>query len=204
MENEIWKDIPEFEGLYQISNLGRVKSLKRNNILKSFYDKDGYKRVCLYKKIDNKDCRKYKYVHKLVAENFIIDKTKFKYMSYENIENIDINKLQVNHKNEVKDNNNVNNLEFCTNSYNMNYGCRNFVTSEKLINYKEKNRLTQPIVQCNLNGKILKYWVSISKASKAIKGNPTGIYLCLKHINKTYKGFIWKKISWDEYEEQIK
>ena len=77
MENEIWKDIPEFEGLYQISNLGRVKSLKRNNILKSFYDKDGYKRVCLYKKIDNKDCRKYKYVHKLVAENFIIDKTKF-------------------------------------------------------------------------------------------------------------------------------
>ena len=51
MEDEIWKDIPNYEGLYQVSNIGNVKSLINKCILRNFYDKDGYKIVNLYKNL---------------------------------------------------------------------------------------------------------------------------------------------------------
>lgn len=112
--NEDWKDIKGYEGLYQISNYGRIKSLERklncnikNNtkrikkaLIKRFtYDKDGYCRVGLYK--NNKS--NYRGVHRLVAEAFI-----------PNLENKPI----VNHKNGIKTDNRVDNLEWCTNSEN--------------------------------------------------------------------------------------
>lgn len=101
---EEWKDIDGYEGLYQISNLGRVKSLKfgKEKILKPKKGK-GYLRIGLCKK------GKYKhyYVHRLVASTFI-----------ENPYNLP----QVNHKNEDKTNNSVDNLEWCTSKYNINYG----------------------------------------------------------------------------------
>lgn len=106
---EIWKDVKDYEGKYQVSNLGRVKSLiyknnannriyKREKILKLFHDRNGYLRVDL-----KMGKRKNAQVHRLVAIAFI-DNT--------------YNKPQVNHKDKNKENNKVENLEWVTNGEN--------------------------------------------------------------------------------------
>ncbi len=97
-----------YEGLYQISNLGRVKSLsKRSNHKKEIIKKtpliQGYPHVVLYKKSKGTPIL----VHRLVAEAFI-----------DNPDNLP----EINHKDENKTNNYVNNLEWCTHKYNINYG----------------------------------------------------------------------------------
>lgn len=160
---EVWKDIKNYEGLYQVSNLGRIKSLDRivyqknsfGNIQKNIYkgkilslfeDKDGYLRVNLKK---DKKMKQYG-VHVLVANTFF-NINKFKYMEYEDLSKIDINRLQINHKNENKKDNCIDNLEFCTVAYNTNYGSRE-----------------QKIIQLDLSGKIIKVWDSRKKASKEL------------------------------------
>lgn len=105
MVNRIWKDIPGYEGLYQVSNFGEVKSFykfrdgKKERILKHAINDSGYKIVVLTKNKKPKSLR----VHRLVALTFI-----------DNFEN----KPQVNHIDGNKLNNNINNLEWCTNGEN--------------------------------------------------------------------------------------
>jgi hypothetical protein len=96
---EIWKDIPDYEGLYQASNLGNIKSLKKNIILRQNGDNYGYMQVILY----NGETRKTGKAHRLVGKAFI-----------ENPEN----KPQINHKDGNKKNNHVSNLEWLTNREN--------------------------------------------------------------------------------------
>lgn len=96
---EVWKDIKGYEKLYQVSNLGRVKSLKTNKILKS-NPTFSYKFVGLYK---NKRCKLIT-IHRLVATTFI-----------ENPNNYNI----INHIDGNVNNNNVSNLEWCTQKHNM-------------------------------------------------------------------------------------
>lgn len=115
-EQEEWRDIKGFEGLYQVSNMGRVKSLCRTvrantcgtrvlseKILQECKNASGYMLVVL--------CKNGKHfsmmVHRLVAETFI-----------PNLQNY----VEVNHKDENKLNNNANNLEWCNRVYNANYG----------------------------------------------------------------------------------
>ena len=111
-ENEVWKDVVGYEGLYQVSDRGNVRSVIRKDsigrkcggrILKLIPNANGYIRVGLCKN----GIRKKKHIHRLVAEAFIPNPNSFP---------------QVNHKDEVKDNNNVENLEWCTGKYNINYG----------------------------------------------------------------------------------
>lgn len=104
MQNEIWKEIPGYAGLYQVSNLGRVKSFKNQyghgvRILNGERTKSGYIQVSLNRK-------RYK-VHRLVAMAFISNPNGWP---------------QINHKNEIKTDNRVENLEWCTGKYNVNYG----------------------------------------------------------------------------------
>lgn len=116
IKNEIWKDIYGYESLYQISNLGRVKSLfgwngheyvKREKILKLNETADGYLKVSLF---DNTK-RKQWYVHRLILSVFYPV--------------INMDELQVNHIDENKDNNNIENLEWVTSEQNVNHGTRN-------------------------------------------------------------------------------
>lgn len=116
---EIWKDVKGYEGKYQISNLGRVKSLnyarrKQVRILRpGIQKKTGYISVSLLKEGKQKT----KTIHRLVAEAFIPNPKNLK---------------QINHKDENKQNNCVNNLEWCSAKYNSNYGHRNAIISKKL------------------------------------------------------------------------
>lgn len=121
---EVWKDIAEYEGLYQVSNMGRVKSLSRmkwsglnggcyvntkEKILQGSVNDKGYKIVTL--------CGKQKYIHRLVAIAFIPNPDRLP---------------MINHKDEVKTNNKVENLEWCDSRYNINYGTRTGRMAEKL------------------------------------------------------------------------
>ena len=108
LPKRVWKDIPGYEGVYQVSNTGQVRSLGNNKsrktkILKQATNKHGYKLVQLYK---NGKGKLYT-VHKLVAQAFL-----------ENPNNLS----EINHKDENKQNNCSWNLEYCTHEYNMNYG----------------------------------------------------------------------------------
>lgn len=120
---EIWKDIKDYEGLYQVSNLGRVKSFKhkKERILKLRFT-GRYYQAELYK---NESSKSYS-VHKLVAEAFI-----------PNPDNLPC----INHKDEDKSNNCVDNLEWCTQYYNIHYGTglhRRIVTQYKPVICIEK------------------------------------------------------------------
>lgn len=167
---EVWKDIPNYEGIYQVSNLGRIKSLRSyNSFTKSYYfkekilkgkiDKNGYVMVCL---CNGKS--KYIRVHRLVAEAFIPNKNKFPI---------------INHKDENKQNNNVNNLEWCSYSYNNSYGTRN-------------NKIIKAIIQYDLEGNVIKEYKSIMEASRILNLNHSGIIQALKNKTKTAYGYIWK------------
>lgn len=184
-EIEIWKDIEGYEG-YQVSNLGRVKSIDREistssgkrlikgTIRKTTLTNGGYEKVVLYKGKK----RKTTLVHRLVAMAFLDNPNNYP---------------QVNHKDENKVNNTVfvngdgsinlnkSNLEWCTNEYNHNYGTAVQRIAEK--NYKKVHQYT-------LDGELVKVWESVSKAHKELN---------LRHIDAVARGernkcggYIWK------------
>ena len=98
--NEIWKDVPEYEGFYQISNLGNVKNIKTNQIKKSYYN-NGYLRTDLYK---DKKIKRY-YIHRLIAITFL---------------GLDCDsKMQVDHIDNNRLNNNLNNLQILSQKDNL-------------------------------------------------------------------------------------
>ena len=105
-KNEIiWKDIPGYEGLYKVSNTGEIYSMRENKNLSLSKDRYGYVQIILYK---NGESKTYK-VHRLVALAFIPNSDPIKYPI-------------INHKDENKANNNVENLEWCDYQYNNTYG----------------------------------------------------------------------------------
>lgn len=115
---EIWKDIVGYEGLYCVSNYGRVKSLNYHRTGKERILKPGIKNDYYFVILYKNGKTKFYLVHRLVTEAFI--------------ENPD-NKPQVNHKNEWKWCNCVWNLEWCTAKYNINYGTRTRRISKPII-----------------------------------------------------------------------
>ena len=158
---EIWKEIVGLNGFYQVSSNGRIKSLISNKILKTFYDKDGY--VCI--KIQNKYIKKHFKIHRLVAQAFLED--------YDN-------NLQINHKNGIKNDNRVENIEMCSASENINH-------SDYVLNHRIKK-----IYQYDLDNNFIREWKS-SKDIEHIYGyNRTVIgRVCNGKRRKAY-GYIWK------------
>lgn len=125
---EIWKDISGYENEYQVSNLGRIKSLKSSLILKPMIATNGYLIACLWKHNKQKKIC----VHRLVANAFLSNPNSY---------------TDVNHIDENKKNNSVSNLQWCTHLYNMNYG-----NVKKLIS--EANKGKTPSLETKLQTSI--------------------------------------------------
>ena len=196
---EIWKDIPNYEGLYQISNYGRVKTLEKS-IKCGLYNNKIVKRKEKIKKIQanrlgyyhtvlgkNGKCYNVN-IHRLVAEVFL-EKNNFKYMPNENLKNIDISKLVVNHIDENPSNNYVDNLEWCTQAYNINYGHRNKKVAKNMI---ENKRYSKDIIQYSLNGDVIKIWRSLKEIQNTLGYSRKSIALCCKKESKQSHGYIWR------------
>lgn len=176
--SEIWKDIKGYEGLYQVSNLGRIRSLPRiieGKILKACteHKRGGYQSIRLSKNSEMK-CFK---IHRLVAEAFI-----------ENPEN----KLEVDHINTIKTDNRVENLRWTTHKEN----CNNKTSISKrkypkwLVDYQNIN--STKAVKCVETGII---YHSMQEAAKAINISTTGISLACRKIRKTSGGYHWELLN---------
>lgn len=111
---EEWRDVPGYEGLYEVSNLGRVR--RNGRILRPYKDTWGYLSVSLSKN----GIRRIVSVHRLVAQSFIPNPNNYP---------------QINHRDENKTNNAISNLEWCTCEYNQNYGTRNERLSKPVLQY---------------------------------------------------------------------
>lgn len=166
MEDEIWKDIIGFEGIYQISNYGRVKSCSRINkqnrfqeekILKPNYDKDGYRKIGL--SLGKRNSVKTFRVCRLVALHFMPNPNNLPY---------------VNHKNGIRDDDRVENLEWCDNSYNQWHRCHVNNNPPKSETLKKKIKVVL------LNGEIL-FFESIKECSNFLNVSTTAISRKLLH-----------------------
>ena len=168
---EIWKRIEEFPD-YEISNFGNVISSKGRSrrAIKSFSNPEGYKFVYLYK--DNK--KHPIQVHRLVASYFVDNPNNLEY---------------VNHIDESKSNNICSNLEWCSSSYNRQYGS---TETRRIKTLSSK----YSIGQYSTNGELVQVYNNAREAAKALgKSNSSGISNCVSGISKTAYGFIWRKYN---------
>lgn len=170
--NEIWKDIKGYEGIYQVSNFGRIRNIVTGKPIKLIRLKNGYFQVNLC--VNGKP--KPFYVHRLVAIAFIPNPNNYKY---------------VNHKDENPANNCASNLEWCTHKYNCNYGTRNKRLSENHSGIFNTNK-SKPILQYDLEGKFIKEWPSAKEVERQLGFASTNIAKCLKGKYKQAYGYIWK------------
>lgn len=173
---EIWRDIPNYEDLYQVSTLGNVKSLNYNRsgkerLLKPRKTKNGYLIVSLFK--DKK--AKIFLVHRIVCLAFLKN---------------DNNLPCVNHKDENKQNNRVDNLEFCSVLYNNTYNNAHIKRGEKRKG-KPLYHKRVPIIQCTLDGVFIRDWDSATTASKELNISQGHITHCCKGVRNQCGGYKW-------------
>ena len=172
---EEWRDVVGYEGLYEVSNLGRVKSVARmrsgkggaptpvpERIMKQSHDHNGYLKVCLRNGSDKSNHS----VHQLVARAFIQNPNGY---------------TQINHIDENKENNNVENLEWCTKKYNNSYGTR--------LERFSKSR-GKPVI--GTNGDVTLRFDSAREAANALGINASSIAAVCKGRLKTTGGFKWQ------------
>ena len=151
---EQWKDIAD----YEVSDLGRVRNKKTKRILRLGKDSGGYVQVNLYNDGERKSIK----IHRLVASTFIPNP---------------LNLPQINHIDENKTNNNVENLEWCSAQYNIDYS------------------QSKPVNQYSLDGIYIATYKSIKEASKQTGINQGDISCCCRGKYKTSGGFIWKYVN---------
>lgn len=181
---EIWRDISGYEGFYQISSWGSVKSFHgHGRILRPYNDSDGYPMVILCKNNHRKSVP----IHRLVAHAFI-----------PNPENLPC----INHLDEVKSNNRVENLEWCTYLHNNNWGTRSQRVSQKLAGsnctQNAANERSRAVMQFSEDGKYIATFDSAAAAARAINGKSSGdsyIIRCCKRKYPTAYGFVWRYVN---------
>lgn len=202
LKDEIWKDIPNYEGYYQISNYGRLKSLEKyvNSGIKNNSKVKRKERICTAKinklgYIHYSLSKNQKYfninAHYILAELFL-SKMNYKYMDYENVSKINLNKLEVNHIDENPTNSRIDNLEWCTHTYNINYGNRNKKVSKAMLNYK---KFSKKINQYDLDMNFIKTWNSLKEIWRETGYTRSAISKCCRGIYKQSKGYIWKFVE---------
>lgn len=181
---EEWKDIKGYEGHYQVSNLGRVRSLggttwKSEKLMST--ERKNYERVGLYKDKRTKQLL----VHRLVAEAFI-----------PNPDNLP----EINHKDENKLNNCVENLEWCTRHYNLNYGTRNKRIGKVHINRKDQSK---PVLCVELN----RVFPSTHEAGRFLGKEHIQVDIikcCMGKKYKTVCGYHWQYVENNDIKKEVK
>lgn len=175
---EIWKDVKGYEGLYKVSNKGNVYSVPRvtkvgratrndgGYLLKQHTEATGYLTVCLS---DGRGDRRPKKVHRLVMEAFVPNPNGYPC---------------VNHKDEDKTNNTLENLEWCSIAYNNNYGTHQQRSAKSRIN----NPKNSHVVMCVETGVI---YPSTREASRQTGIDQSQIWHCLKAQWRVAKGTHW-------------
>lgn len=187
---EIWRDIPGYEGVYQASNMGNIRSVRRyvhhykggsklvkERILKTSVrttGHSGYKQVVVCLGLGEKGKHKTEIVARLVALAFI-----------PNPENLP----EMNHKDENSLNNIWTNLEWCNGNYNKNYGTRNERISKKMTNHK---MLSKQVVQLDFDGNVIAEYPSISEVERVLGYNNSAISRCYRGGRPTAYGFVWR------------
>ena len=176
---EVWKDIRSYEGLYQISNYGRVKSLINGIILKNHNGKNSE-----YYKVSLSKCGKGKKynIHRLVAETFVCNPE---------------HKPQVNHINGNKHDNRAENLEWVTASENELHA---YATGlKKPVKHPFNGAKSIPVVQIDKNMNVVKVYPSLNVAGR--NGfRAEDICKCCKGKIKTAGGYIWRYAKRDKME----
>lgn len=167
--SELWKPIVNYEGLYEVSDMGNIKSLITNRILRPQERKHGYLSVWLYA---NKKRKQFS-VHRLVAEAFC-----------ERSDGQD----EVNHLNEDKQDNRAKNLAWCTKRENCSYGSRPMTISRKLTNGKK----SKPIRQRTLSGVLIKEYPSIHEATRQTGFAEGNIYHAISGRYTHAYGYRWE------------
>lgn len=173
--NEQWRPVKGFEGLYEVSNLGRVKSLKYGKILKPGMTKDGYLFVIL--------CRngkmKYFKVHRLVATAFIPNP---------------MDLPEVNHKDENKINNVVSNIEWCSRRYNVNYGSRN----ERAASARRNDPARSKAVEASRYSDFRTIELRFASTMEAKRNgyDRGGVSACCRGCYSTHRGNFYKGLFW--------
>jgi hypothetical protein len=161
---ELWKDVVGYEGLYQVSSKGRIYSCISEKFMKLSMHPKGYIMCGLTK--DGKQITHK--VHRLVAKAFIPNPNNYP---------------QVNHKDENKNNNSMENLEWCTDDYNRHYG----KTVERTAKAHQKQ-----IDQYSIEGVFIKTWEGINVAADTLNLSRPHITDCCKgRLNHT-GGYVWK------------
>ena len=187
---EIWKDIEEFKGLYQVSNLGNVRSLdaminckgargidkhiRKGRILKKTIGTTGYYNVNLSKNSKVKLSR----VHILVAKAFIPNPNNYKL---------------INHKDGNKLNNKVENLEWCNYTHNIKEAYRIGLRKNKYKNkYGKDAQFSKPLLQFSLNGEFIKEWENANQVKRELGYCAENIRSVCKGRRKAANGYKWK------------
>lgn len=160
----MWRAIDGYENIYEISDSGEVRRIDTGYILKGHINPDGYHRVTLT--VSGKS--KIFLLHRLIAIAFIPNPYGYPC---------------VNHKDENKSNNSINNLEWCTYRYNLNFGTRN-----SRANQSRK----KPILQFSKDGEFIKEWESVTDLKIATGMDITHVSSCCRGKRKTANGYIWK------------
>ena len=165
---EEWRDVLGYEGLYEVSDQGRVR--RNGKILKPGKNNWGYLQVFLSKN----EILKTSKIHRLVASAFI-----------PNPQNLP----EINHKDENKTNNCLDNLEWCTHDYNTNYGTRNARAAERI-----SEKLSKPVLQFDKEGNFIREWPSIMEVERELGINNSNVSKCClgRYGFKTAGGFVWR------------
>ena len=183
---ETWKVIDGYEN-YEVSDLGRVRSLDRpehwngvirqrkGRMLRQQHNKQGYKLVALFKN----GIAKRILVHRLVA--FAFPEICGEYFEG----------AQINHKDEIRDNNVAWNLEWCTCKYNHEYGSHD----QKMIESLRHNRLCKKVYQYDIDGNLMKEWTSTKEIFRILGYDPGNIANVCRGLKNTSHGFIWHYAS---------
>lgn len=177
MMEEMWKDIPDYEGFYQVSNMGRVKNVKNDYIKSPVKSPKGYLVTSLWKNGKDKNCR----INRLVAMAFI--------PIPERLKDYDLNELDVHHKDEVRTNNNVDNLEWLTKEEHSYEGNR----IQRAI-AATRAKQSKPVEAYDDNGNVIYRFPSTCEAGR--NGfNQGHVAACCRGVEKRYKGLQWHYVT---------